>query len=263
MLDHAMTTCLGSADGKLRSGGARQAGALRPVALFPLRCVRRRCGRSQCAGAVRARARARVRAPRHLRRRHPRRRRHAARCRLCAMPPALPPSRSRRGIHRSRQLREAGAESCSRISATQRRFSSCWLSRIRLTEVNGARWPSRSSKSVAARVFARGLGSTPRRFRQPFALVAGEGCPQREAQKVGLSVFRTSYGWKAAAPKPRSGVGGRSAANELRLGKPCLGSAGQPSRIIHLFFRTCGAAGSEAEKNPASGMIGNGPFSLR
>ncbi len=32
-------------------------------------------------------------------------------------------------------------------------------------EANGARWPSRSSKPVAARVFAGGLGSTPRRFR--------------------------------------------------------------------------------------------------
>ena len=32
-------------------------------------------------------------------------------------------------------------------------------------EANGARWPSRSSKSVAPRL-AGGLGSTPRRFRQ-------------------------------------------------------------------------------------------------
>src|SRR6476469_9053548 len=35
-----------------------------------------------------------------------------------------------------------------------------------LMEANRARWPSRSSKPVAARVIASGLGSTPRRFRQ-------------------------------------------------------------------------------------------------
>src|SRR5215204_3483231 len=55
------------------------------------------------------------------------------------------------------------------ISASAGHFWSCWISTIgcvRHTEVNGARWPSRSSKPVAARVFARGLSSTLRHFRQ-------------------------------------------------------------------------------------------------
>ena len=38
---------------------------------------------------------------------------------------------------------------------------------------NGARWPSRSSKSVAPALARDGLGSTPRRFRQP-SLAEGE-----------------------------------------------------------------------------------------
>src|SRR4029453_11711382 len=50
-------------------------------------------------------------------------------------------------------------------------------------EANGARWPSRSSKSVAPRE-SGGLGSTPRRFRQrPPAKSCGNGQIRRENAK--------------------------------------------------------------------------------
>ena len=56
-------------------------------------------------------------------------------------------------------------------------------------EANGARWPSRSSKSVAARTCVDGLGSTPRRFRHLFSMRVG---PHPHALSLG--------GWA-----PRSG----------------------------------------------------------
>src|SRR5512138_738325 len=62
-----------------------------------------------------------------------------------------------------------------------------------ITEASGARWPSRSSKSVAPR-FAGRLGSTPRRFRQPSLMIAGEGkhstpktpTPNSQTTKLGI-----------------------------------------------------------------------------
>ena len=62
------------------------------------------------------------------------------------------------------QLREFGADDVlPDLSDTEAVLA--LLSMISTTEVNGARWPSRSSKSVAAPLRGR-LGSTPRRFRQ-------------------------------------------------------------------------------------------------
>ena len=67
----------------------------------------------------------------------------------------------------SEQLRESGADIVFEHLADPARFLQLIEDRIRITEVNGARWPSRSSKPVAAHVHVGGLGSTPRRFRQP------------------------------------------------------------------------------------------------
>ena len=61
---------------------------------------------------------------------------------------------------------EADARHVDRLEVL-RRSAGAVNSTAPLREANGARWPSRSSKPVAGRTCAGGLGSTPRRFRQP------------------------------------------------------------------------------------------------
>ena len=73
-------------------------------------------------------------------------------------------------VQRRADLRASGAEIVFRGSRATRRAFMRVIDRAesitnRARKSNGARWPSRSSKPVAARVIAGGLGSTPRRFR--------------------------------------------------------------------------------------------------
>lgn len=75
-------------------------------------------------------------------------------------------------------------------------------------EANGARWPSRSSKSVATRVFAGGLGSTPRRFRH-------------STRKRPASPAR-ARSWRACARR-----GHRECPERPRASQPVLASRGR------------------------------------
>ena len=97
--------------------------------------------------------------------------------------------------------------------------------RVGGTEANGARWPSRSSKSVAPRS-PGGLGSTPRRFRQPHDVrLAFSACSSVSPAAPSAPPTRATPASPFASATSRRSVG----VQRLLVGQPggAVGTADQ------------------------------------